>query len=382
MSTGQTFRNTLVVLLTLVAAYVVYMSMPILVVLLIAIIVASAVRPLVLWLQKRGFSQGLSIVTVYALLAITIFTLLVLVLPPAADRLAFYLENENGLAARLINVQEWLQRNIQERFGIEVGQIDPEAIRTTVVQQTANLREQMPVLAGQFGGLIGNFVLVFIMGVYWLTSRDQAVEFVTHLFPIGRRAMVIEIIREIETSLGNYVRGVVSVGLFVGFANAAIIGLFGVPAAVTIGFIIGAATMLPIVGGFIGAGLAILTTLITSSNPLHALITFGSFVAVQQVETHYLTPRVMGQSVGLNPILIITFLFVGFALGGVIGGLIAVPIAGTIMILLRYLIIQPQMDGAEPVHINGGILISRGTSLEPESPANNNVQEKPQILTP
>ncbi len=355
MTAQQTFRNTLIVLLTLVVAYALYASMRILIVLLVAIIVASAVRPTVLWLHKRHFPEAIAILMVYAAIAFGIFLLGVVVLPPAARQFAGYIENEHNLADRIIETQTWVQNTIQERTGTYVTLFDPDALRATIGDFIKQIKQTVPALAGEFGGLLGDFILVFVMGVYWLTSRDQAVSFALQLFPIGRRAEVGLMIAEIETSMGAYVRGIVLVCLFVGGANFAILSLFGVPNAVTLGFIVGITTALPIVGGYIGAATAVLLALLSS--PIHALIAFGSFVAVQQIENHYLTPRVMSRSVGLNPILIIVFLFVGFAVGGVIGALIAVPIAGTISILLRHLVIEPRKDENAPQLVEGGILL-------------------------
>src|SRR5690606_29947358 len=107
-------------------------------------------------------------------------------------------------------------------------------------------------------------------------------------------------------------------------------------------FVIGITTALPIIGGFIGAGVGVFIALIET--PLAALLTLVSFVLVQQVETHYLTPRMMSNSVHISPILVIIALFIGFSVGGVVGGLIAVPVAGTLMVLARYLIIEPMRD--------------------------------------
>src|SRR5690606_12157644 len=116
-------------------------------------------------------------------------------------------------------------------------------------------------------------------------------EYFSALFPLGRRETVVQIITEIEQVLGAYIRGVALVALFVGAANAIILALLRVPNALTLGWVIGVATLLPIIGGFIGAGVATLLALLES--PLMALLTFATFVLVQQVEVHYLTPRTM-----------------------------------------------------------------------------------------
>ncbi len=120
-------------------------------------------------------------------------------------------------------------------------------------------------------------------------------------------------------------------------------------------------------GGFIGAGMAVFLALV--DRPLAALLTLVSFVLVQQVETHYLTPRTMSNSVHISPILVIVALFIGFAVGGVIGGLIAVPIAGSLMVLARHLIIDPKKEEVVPQRIQGGILIAgQDTKLDANIP--------------
>jgi putative heme transporter len=356
MTAQQAFRNTLVVVLTLAIAYALFMSVRILIVLFVAIIVASAVRPAVLWLQERRVPQALAILAVYFVIAVGMFIVTILVVPPSFNRLAGYITNEDRLATRIIAAQTWIEQNVEARTGSDIVLLDPDNIRTTVTDIVEDFRRESPAILGEAGGLLGDFILVVVMGVYWLTSRDEAVEYNTRLFPIGRRSMVTQIITEIESSMGLYVRGIVLVATFVGVANFLLMSILGVPNPLTSAFIIGVTTAIPIIGGYIGAAVAVMLALLSS--PVHALLAFASFVIVQQIENHYLTPRVMSRSVGLNPLLIIVFLFVGFALGGVIGALIAVPIAGTIMIALRYLFFEPLQAEAAPQHVEGGVLIA------------------------
>jgi predicted PurR-regulated permease PerM len=358
MSAQQVFRNTVIVILTVASAYVLFISIRILVVLLFAIIVASAIRPTVLWLQQRGLPHAVSILLVYVLLLALIFGLFIVVLPPAVDRLGGYIENDDRLAAKLIDANRWAENTINNVFhpAEPVVLFDPDSIRASVSTTVAGLKRSFPAMAGEVGGLLGDTVLVLVIGIYWLTSRNSAVEFTLQLFSLARRGTVQQIITEIEQSLGAYVRGVALVVSFVGIANFILLTLFRVPNAITLAFIIGITTALPIIGGFIGAGVAVFIAMIES--PLAALLTLLSFVLVQQVETHYLTPRTMANSVHISPILVIVALFIGFSVGGVIGGLVAVPIAGTLMVLARYLIIEPKKEEVTPQRIQGGILIA------------------------
>jgi len=356
MTAQQTFRNTLIVILTLVGAYVLFLSTRILIVLLIAIIVASAIRPAVLRLKQWRFPEGIAILLVYLLIGLFLFILSALVLPPAINQFSSYMNNEQGLASRLIMAQSWFETNVEALTGSDITLIDPNSIRRTVSDTVDRITRAIPGVATEASGLAGDFILMVVIGVYWLTSRDQAVEYLQGVFPLGQRSRIAGIIEEIEISMGAYLRGVVLVAVFVGVANFAVLALLRVPNAVTLAFIVGITTALPIVGGYIGGISATLLALLSS--PINGLITILTFVGVQQIETHYLTPRVMSRSVGLNPILVIVVLFIGFAVGGVVGGLIAVPISGVLSILLKNLVIVPRQDVHAPKLVEGGILLT------------------------
>lgn len=365
MSSQQVFRNTVIILATLALAYVLVLSVRIFVVVLIAILIASALRPPIVRLMRWRVPQGLAILLVYSLLLGLIVTLLVGVLPPVFSQISRYIENDWQLSSRIIAAQNWFLDFANNNMGANVRPVDPEEIQLSVSRLVDEFTLSVPRLMAELGGVVGEGILAFVIGVYWLTSRDSAVNFVLQLFPIRHREDVKATILEIETSLGNYVRGVVLVASFVGIANFTILALLRVPNAATLGFIIGVTTMLPVIGGFLGGGLATILALLV--NPLHAVITFATFVGVQQIETHVLTPRVMSRSVGIDPILVIVAVFVGFALGGVIGAVLAVPIVGIVYIVFRRWVIEPRKASVTPYTIEDGLIVLNNVSESAET---------------
>lgn len=393
MTAQQVFRNTLIVVATLATAYVLLLNARILIVVLIAVIVASAVRPLVLRLMKWRVSEGLAIMLVYTSIVVLIAVVLLGVFPPIVNQLSSYIENDERLANRLINAQSWLQRTVSEQTGQEITLVEPDEIRSAVSNLVVRIQRTAPNLISEAGATVGEAILVFVLGVYWLTSRDRAVRFIMELFPLETRDKVDDVAIEIEAALGTYVRGVFLVSTIVGIANAVILLILGVPNAALYGFIIGATTALPIVGGFIGAGVSTILALLLSPTPLHALAVLGTFVFVQQFETHWLTPRTMSKSVGIDPIFIIVVVVIGFTLNGVIGALLAVPVAGVIYILLRYLVIEPRMEEVAPyTKDEGGLLVLKPTSFkdkpqtpptpEPPVPPTEGQSDTPTVITP
>jgi predicted PurR-regulated permease PerM len=355
MTAKETFRNTLVVLLTLAGAYILLQGIHILIVLLVAIVLASAVRPIVMRLTRRNIPEGISIVLVYLALALLIFTLMVIVLPPIVSQMASYVQDDSRLANRIILAEDWIQQQLQAVFKTPVTLVNPESIRTTITSFINGVQRALPALVNDLSATLGDAVLVFIMGVYWLTSYQRAVDFIIHLFRLRDRERVREVILEIDSMMGTYVRGVAFVAIFVGIINFLILSLLHVPNAVTWGFMVGVGTMLPIIGGFLSGGLATLLALIES--PLYGLAVFATFVGVQQIENHYLTPRTMSRSINADPLLVIVAVFIGFTLYGVTGALLSVPVMGTIYLLVRRLIIEPRMASVSEYKTEAGAVL-------------------------
>jgi predicted PurR-regulated permease PerM len=381
MTVQQAFKNTLVVLATIVGAYLILISARILVVLLVAIIIASAVRPAIMWMTRRRIPEGVAIILVYLVMLLTLIGLAVLVVPPIATQLSGYLRSEVGLANRIYNAETWLLNEVERFTGTNVTPIPREQIEEGVETFILRIEEAGPHVLGELGTLAGEAILVFVMGAFWLTSHTNAINFVTELFPLKDRQTVKDVIEEIEGSMGAYVRGVVGVAAFVGIANTIILSVAQVRDAITLGFIVGVTTMLPLVGGFIGGGLA--TILAGLYQPIQGLITFVTFVAVQQIENHYLTPRVMANSIGVNPLLVIVAVFVGFSIGGVIGAIIAVPILGTINTLLHHLVFQPRREEVKPyIEEKGVILLNTGEEVKVNVEVNPNGAATTTIQTP
>lgn len=361
MTARDAFRITLVVLATLGVVYIVLLNIEIMIALLLAVVLAAAVRPIILKLQSWRVPASLAVLIVFGGLGMILLLLLALVLPPVVTQFSGYLQNDDRLATRIIIAQNWVQQTILRLTGTEVTLADPDTIRSAIDDLVRSVNRGMPSLFGSIGSVIGYAILVVVMGLYWLGSYQKAIEYATSLFRLRDRESVESIILKIENMMGTYVRGLVMVATVVGVLNFIILTIFGVPNAVTLAFIIGTTTILPVIGGFLGGGLATFLALLTS--PLHALITFGSFVTVQQLETHYLTPRTMARSIGVDPILVILGVFFGFTLYGVLGAILAIPILGTIYLLIKFFIIEPRLAAVQAYQMEGNAVL-----LESEAP--------------
>jgi predicted PurR-regulated permease PerM len=220
---------------------------------------------------------------------------------------------------------------------------------------------------------LADVVLIFVMGVYWLTSHEKATHFVSQITSVQYREMAANMIVEVEQTMGGYVRGLVLVMTIVGILNFVPMRIFGVPNATLFGFIIALTTAIPMIGGLIGLIMVVGLTLITA--PQYVLTVLIIAFINQQIESYILSPRIMSNNVGMDPLLVIVYISIGFVLGGVIGGLIAIPVMGTLHILLRHLVIEPHKENITSFkEVEEGVLLIKTppgatTTVSTETPA-------------
>lgn len=353
MSPQQVFKSTLVVLLTLLGAYILLIGMRIIVVLAFAVIIASALRPLVDRLNNWRIPRGIAIVAVYAFFITTALVAFAVIASPIVNQIAGYIENENRLVWQIVRAKRWLEDAISLLTGGDIVLASTEDIRAAVATVMADLRGIMPNAIENISTIIGETVLIFVMGAYWLTSHNKAIVFITQLFRPGIRDKVRQIIEEIEETLGSYVRGQITIALIVGILNIIVLTILGVPGALTVAFIIAFTSTIPMIGGLVGGIGATAITLITF--PEYTLIVFVVFFVIQQIESHLLGPYITSNSVQLDPLLVIVYTAVGFILFGILGALIAVPVMGMIHILLQHLVIKPHRESQSSFQVERGI---------------------------
>lgn len=351
MKTSQFFKYTFFVLLILLAVYMFILSARVLLVLLIAIIVASAVRPLIMGLKKRGLPVGLSILMVYFVIAIVVALLSIAVIPPIVNQVTQYLENDARLAFHIIRAQHMTENLVSDVTNSDVSLVDPEQIRMAVSDFVDEIRRTIPSVLDDISATLGEAILIFVMGAYWLSSHNRATEFITELTPPGERDRTRKILTRMEDTLGSYVRGVLTIALIVGGLNFSLMMLGGIPNATTLAFIIAISSTIPMIGGLIGSVLVILVTLTSAPEYTPGVLVIS--LAIQQFEAYYLGPRIMADRVGLDPLLVIVYTAVGFVVFGIVGALVAVPVMSAVHILLVDLVIRPYQEHIRRIDLNG-----------------------------
>jgi predicted PurR-regulated permease PerM len=180
---------------------------------------------------------------------------------------------------------------------------------------------------------------VLFLSYYWLYYRSLAVQSVALLVPIDRRAGAVELWNQIELKIGSFVRGLAILGFVIGALSAVGYVAIGLPYGLTIAIIAGILEAIPYVGPTLTLVLAGLVGLSVSQTM--ALLAVGIALVIQLLENTIVVPRVMDKAVGVSPVVTLLALAVFSDLFGLLGALLAVPLAAVFQVLLDRVMLAP-----------------------------------------
>ena len=304
---------------------------PVLVFVFVAIILGSGLQPIVAWLRDRlHVGRGAAILLVYGLFLLIVIAMVLVVLPAAIAQLGRTLEALPPFFERL---RDWASTLRPAALSAAVTGVVEAAARTfRAPDLTANGQAVVQVGATVAGGIMSLLTLLTLV-YFWLTERARLQRYVLAFLPQHRRATARDVWNQAETRLGMWVRGQLILMSALGIGTGVAYTLLGVPGAILLGLISALAEGIPIVGPLLGAIPAVVVAATVS--PQLALAVAGIYVVLQFIEGNILVPLVMRNTVGISPFLVIFSVLAGAAAGGLIGALLAVPIAATAEILLE-----------------------------------------------
>jgi predicted PurR-regulated permease PerM len=342
VTTADVARRALVVTLValglVVAAVALWKLRLIVVLLLFAIVIASAMRPGVAALQRRGIPRSGGIAIHYLVLFALVGGLLLLAVPRAVD------EVQQAVAA-LPETRSEIRQEASDSRGLKhdllVGlgrRLEALPSRDKLVEPGVELtRHAIEVFVGIF--------FVFASAAYWIFERERAEEVVLRFVPRRKRRLVSDTWNLIDLKLGAFVRGQLLLVLVVAATLSTVFWAIGEPYWLLVGSFAGIVELVPIIGPLAAGGLAVAVGLTVSwETALYAGI---AVLVVRVLEDYLVMPRVLGSAVGLSPLIV---LFAVFAAGIVLGGLavlLAIPVAAVLATLLDVLVLKNDPAEAE-----------------------------------
>ncbi|MFM6850629.1 MAG: AI-2E family transporter [Terrabacter sp.] len=307
----------------------------ILVLLVMAMFLAIGLNPVVEFFMRRGVRRGLSVLLVLVVVLSVLALFVVAIAPVISEQIAAITKNAPGWL-------DDLQANSQ------VQKLDEQY---DVIAKARDYIQNGDFGQKVFGGALGvglrflsaltNSLIVLVLMIYFLASLPSIKHAAYSLAPASRRPRVSDLGDRIIRSTGAYVAGAFFVALCAGISTLVFSFVVGLGQyAFALGFVVGLFSLIPIVGAFVSG--ALMTLLALTVSPTVALVALVYYIAYQQLESYLIYPRIMKKSVDIPGSVTVVAALVGGSLMGIIGALLAVPVAAALLLLHREVFLKRQ----------------------------------------
>ena len=326
--------------IALVATLLLWLLAPVLTPFIVGAVLAYALHPAVERLVARRLPRLLAVLLVEVVFIVAVLAVLLLIVPIISKELPLLREQIPLLADKLNrNVAPWLQQ-----FGIYVS-LDIAGIKAFVLKYLdANLEDGLAAAlsSARIGGsivlaVLGNMVLVPVVLFYLLEDWPRLVERTQALVPPRMRDSVTGFLDECDAVLGQYLRGQLLVMLILAAFYSIGLALFRFDLALPVGVFTGLAIFIPYLGFGLGLLLALLAGVLQFATWYGVIAVAVVFGIGQLVESLWLTPRLVGERIGMNPLMVIFALLAFGHLFGFVGVLIALPVSALLVVAVRRL---------------------------------------------
>lgn len=330
ISTGSIVR----VLLILVLFGVILALKDLILVLLTAVIIASAVEPAASWFENRKIPRLLAVVFVYLVSAAMIVGIFYFVMPKLFQEVLAVFDSLQRYAQINNSTEQSVILSWKPIFQVLTGVLPfKEAIVSFSNSFSMVSGGVVSTVSSIFGGVI-SFVVVFVLSFYLAVQRDGVGNFLKIIAPVRHESYVLDLWRRSQRKIGQWMQGQLLLSAIVGLLTYFGLTLLGVRDALVLSLFIAICEFIPLFGPILGAVPAVLFSYLDSGFTM-ALIVAGMYLLIHQLENHLIYPLVVRKIVGINPIIVIISLIAGYELLGFLGVVISVPFATIGMEYLR-----------------------------------------------
>ena len=340
MNTWWTLDSSTKIILRVIgivlALILIWVIRDILMVLLLALVLASAMEPLVAYFQTRRIPRYVSVLAVYTLVIIIVGAVFSAIVPVSISQF-------NVLAANLPIYADQVQEHFPS-LGLLLGESNFREVSGNVLSSLTGEQTLLTRTVGIFNGLFA-LVTVLVVSFYLVAEQQGLPKLVDSLVPKKHIPFTLGLIRKVQIRMGRWVIGQVILSVAIFLLTFIGLTILGVNNALFLALLAGLLEVLPYIGPFIAAVPAVFFALIQS--PALALAVAVLYIIVQKTEGYFLVPKVMERTVGTSPLLVLVALLVGFKLAGILGLLLAVPLVSAITLILSEMYAHNEVNRLE-----------------------------------
>lgn len=307
--------------------YFLYLIKDIVIILFVALIFASAVGPWVDWMYSKKIPRALGILSIYLVLFGILGSILYFMIPPIIEQVG-QLSNNFPYYWEKITSSLYLLRKYSSQYGFL------DNIKTSFVGYSSNINPDgfFSTVTDVFGGIF-TFFLTLVITFYMMVEDNAVKKIVWSVAPEKYQSYILSLIGRMQKKIGLWLRGQLILSLAIFVLDYIGMLVLGVNYALVLALFAGLTEFVPYIGPIIGAVPAIF--LAFTQSPILALFVAILFYIVQLVENNILVPKIMQKAVGINPIISISALLIGYKLAGIVGAMLSIPVATAIMVFIK-----------------------------------------------
>ena len=309
------------------------------VLLVISIFLAMGLNPAVEFFRRRGLSRGWSVAAILGLVIAFVVALAFLIIPPVIKQTSSLIENAPTLLENLKN-NSYISE-INKHYGL----VD------SLTAKVQSLTKNGTLIISAFGGIVGvgktfisgifTALTILVLTMYFTISLPQVLDYGIRLAPASRRPRIRALTDGIVSRIGAFVGSQISVAFIAGIVMGLICGLLGLPSPIALGMLVFICGMIPLIGHFLGS--AVLTIVGFTQSVFTGVAILVAYLVYQQIENYLLMPKIMHKTLSIPGLVTIVSALIGASLLGLVGGIIAVPIAASILLILEE-VVYPKAD--------------------------------------
>lgn len=308
-----------VILFTLLIVLLFYLR-DLLLIILTAIVIASSIEPVVVWMKRYKIPRVISVIIVYILIIGFLFGLIYTFLPPILDE-------AGGFIATVPVILDTI-----EIPGFGPSGADSFSLQQTIFELRSTFAETsegfIRTISSIFGGLF-SFVLIIVLSFYLAVQEGGISNFLRVVTPIKHEKYVLDLWRRSQLKIGRWMQGQIILSLIIGVLVYLGLTILGVPYALLLALLAGLFELIPVFGSILAAIPAIAMAMVSGGTTLTFLVV-GLYVIINQFQANLIYPLVVKKIVGVPPLLVILALIIGAKLAGFLGIILSVPIAAAI----------------------------------------------------
>ena len=319
-------------IILIVVVFGLYYLRDIVLTVLTAIVLSSAIDPGVRWFERKKIPRLIGVVFIYSAVAVVVASLFLSVIPIILDDMSSVIQSIPTYVSQVNNIIPLLDESILQGYVPLLQELSNAVANKTFLTEIGHTNGGNGFFstASAIATSLINIILVFVLAFYFSVTKDGVENFLRLVTPIKHEKYVSSLWARTKEKIGAWMQGQLLLGVVVGFLVYAVLAVFKVEHALILGILAAFFELIPVFGPVLSAIPGIGLTLLDQGIGLAIIIAFW-YIIVQQLENHLLYPAVVKKIVGISPLLVILALVVGVKLAGITGAILAVPVSVLLM---------------------------------------------------